>query len=77
MLYLASTISNSKDRNGASLVMIKDNLQTRSDPLAQFLPRLRFLLRCSGDIEGRIVRLIIPNDVGGIREDRLEKKVSD
>jgi hypothetical protein len=74
MLYLASTISNSKDGNGASPVMTKDNLQTCSDPLAQFLARLRFLLGRSGDIEGRIVRLIIPNDVGGIREDRLEKE---
>jgi hypothetical protein len=57
--------------------MTKDNLQTRSDPLAQFLARLRFLLRPSGDIEGRIVRLIIPNDVGGIGKNRLEKRVSD
>lgn len=50
--------------------------QTRSNPLPQFIARLRSLLRTSLDIQVCVVRLVVSNNVRGVREDRLATELA-
>lgn len=55
----------------------RHQLQTRGDPLAQFIARLCPFLGTSISEEGRIVRLVISNDIGSVGEDSLNNVSND
>lgn len=61
-----------KSRSQRQLCLpIYTQLQTRSNPLTQFIPSLRPFLGTSIGEEGRIMRLVISNDIGSVGEDSL------